>query len=98
MLRKSTSNYSFGIIPGEKREFGSCDMEIEGQKAEPPPEKRAVLPEHIFTWTEPTLDMVLLVKRTGNYSRHGTRKILLTTGNMKTVRELSIFRGMRTHL
>ena len=30
------SNYNFGIIPGEKREFGSCDMEIEGQKAEPP--------------------------------------------------------------
>ena len=34
------SNYSFGMIPGEKREFGACDMEIESQKAEPPPDKR----------------------------------------------------------
>jgi len=34
------SNYSFSIIPGEKREFGICDMEIENRKAEPPPEIR----------------------------------------------------------
>lgn len=30
------SNYSYAMIPGEKREFGLCDMEIEGKKAEPP--------------------------------------------------------------
>jgi deoxyribonuclease-1 len=30
------SNYSFAMIPGEKREFGLCDMEIENRKAEPP--------------------------------------------------------------
>ncbi len=29
------SNYSFAMIPGEKREFGTCDMEIENRKAEP---------------------------------------------------------------
>ncbi len=29
------SNYSFAVIPGEKRSFGSCDMEIENRKAEP---------------------------------------------------------------
>ena len=34
------SNYSFAMIPGEKRKFGNCDMEIEGRKAEPPPDKR----------------------------------------------------------
>ena len=34
------SNFSFGMIPGEKREFGNCDMEIENRKTEPPPEKR----------------------------------------------------------
>ncbi len=32
------SNYSFAMIPGEKREFGTCDMEIENRKAEPRPE------------------------------------------------------------
>jgi deoxyribonuclease-1 len=30
------SNYSFAIIPGEKREFGQCDMEIAARKVEPP--------------------------------------------------------------
>jgi deoxyribonuclease-1 len=34
------SNYSFGIIPGERREFGECDMEIKNRKAEPPPNVR----------------------------------------------------------
>jgi len=31
------SNYSFALIPGENREFGTCDMEIENRKAEPRP-------------------------------------------------------------
>jgi deoxyribonuclease-1 len=30
------SNYRFGMIAGEKRKFGACDMEIEGRVAEPP--------------------------------------------------------------
>jgi len=30
------SNYSFGMIPGEPREFGACDIEIVDRKAEPP--------------------------------------------------------------
>ncbi len=29
------SNYSMAIIPGEIREYGSCDVEIEGRKVEP---------------------------------------------------------------
>jgi len=32
------SNYSYGMIEGEKREYGKCNMEIEDQKAEPPDE------------------------------------------------------------
>ena len=34
------SNYGFAMIPGEKREFGACDMEIENRQAEPPPVTR----------------------------------------------------------
>lgn len=30
------SNYRFGMIAGEHRDFGICDMEIEGRIAEPP--------------------------------------------------------------
>jgi deoxyribonuclease I len=29
------SNYSMAIIPGEKRNYGNCDVEIEGRKVEP---------------------------------------------------------------
>ncbi len=34
------SNYSMAMIPGEKRDFGACDVEIEGRKVEPRPEVR----------------------------------------------------------
>ena len=33
------SNYSYSMIEGEKRQFGSCNMEIEDRKAEPPDER-----------------------------------------------------------
>ncbi|MDO9528639.1 MAG: endonuclease [Syntrophales bacterium] len=49
------SNYPYGIIPGEKREFGNCDMEIEDRKAEPPPEKRGDIARTYFymDWAYP---------------------------------------------
>lgn len=34
------SNFSYSMIPGEPRQFGNCDMEIEDNKAEPRPEIR----------------------------------------------------------
>ena len=34
------SNYSMGIIEGEKREFGKCDVEIKSRKVEPREEFR----------------------------------------------------------
>lgn len=49
------SNYRFGIIPGEKREFGDCDMEIEKGKAEPPPHVRGNIARTYFymNWAYP---------------------------------------------
>ena len=49
------SNYSFAMIPGEKRAFGNCDMEIEGRKAEPPPSKRGNIARTYFymDWAYP---------------------------------------------
>ena len=49
------SNYSFGIIPGEKREFGPCDMEIENQNAGPPPGVRGNIARTYFymNWAYP---------------------------------------------
>ena len=46
------SNYSFAMIPGEKRLFGKCDMEIEERKAEPPPEKRGNIARTYFYMDE----------------------------------------------
>lgn len=34
------SNYEFAEIPGEKRVYGKCDIEIEGKKIEPREEIR----------------------------------------------------------
>ena len=49
------SNYSYAMIPGEKRQFGKCDMEIEGRKAEPAPEKRGDIARTYFfiEWAYP---------------------------------------------
>jgi len=49
------SNYSFTIIPGERREFGECDMEIENRKAEPPPNVRGDIARTYFymDWAYP---------------------------------------------
>ena len=49
------SNYSFAMISGEKRLFGNCDMEIEGRKAEPPPDKRGNIARTYFymDWAYP---------------------------------------------
>ena len=37
------SNYSVAEIPGEAREFGSCDFEVESRKMEPPEEMKPVM-------------------------------------------------------
>jgi len=39
-VNKKRSNYSMSIIPGEKRIFGACDIEIENKKVEPCPKIR----------------------------------------------------------
>ena len=47
-INRLRSNYSFAEIPGEKRIFGACDMEIEGRKAEPRPEVRGDIARTYF--------------------------------------------------
>lgn len=41
-VNRDRSNYLYGIIPGEARVYGACDMEIDfnAQIAEPPPDQR----------------------------------------------------------
>jgi deoxyribonuclease-1 len=55
------SNYTFGMIPGEKREFGDCDMEIEKKKAEPPPEVRGdIARTYLYmNWAYPGYGIIL---------------------------------------
>ena len=40
--------YSYAIIPGEEREFGECDIEIEGRKVEPRPDLRGDIARTYF--------------------------------------------------
>lgn len=37
------SNYNFTMLPGEKSDFGSCDMRIDSRKAQPPEQARGVI-------------------------------------------------------
>lgn len=37
------SNLNFGMLPGEKSDFGACQMKIEGNTAEPPESARGVI-------------------------------------------------------
>ena len=46
------SNYRVGMIPGEKRQFGACDMEIENRTAEPAPEVRGNIARTYFYMNE----------------------------------------------
>jgi len=49
------SNYEFGEIPGEKREYGACDFEVEDGIAEPAPEIRGDIARIYFymDWAYP---------------------------------------------
>lgn len=47
-INGNRSNYSYAMIPGEKREYGACDMEIENSKAEPAPHIRGNIARTYF--------------------------------------------------
>ncbi len=40
LINQRRSNYPYGTIPGERREFGKCDFEVSRKVAEPPPNVR----------------------------------------------------------
>ena len=42
------SHYSMAMIPGEPREFGRCDLEIEDRKIEPRPDIRGDIARTYF--------------------------------------------------
>jgi deoxyribonuclease-1 len=47
-IKQLRSYYSYAIIPGEEREFGECDIEIEGRKVEPRPDLRGDIARTYF--------------------------------------------------
>lgn len=51
-INGNRSNYSFAMIPGEKREYGSCDIEIENRRAEPAPHIRGNIARIYFYMDE----------------------------------------------
>ncbi len=48
LINQKRSNYNYGLIPGEKRAFGSCDFEVSGKIAEPAPEIRGDIARTYF--------------------------------------------------
>jgi hypothetical protein len=51
------SNYSMAMIPGEKREFGACDLTIANRKIQPRQRFEGTLSGHTCIWTGHILDM-----------------------------------------
>ena len=94
------SNYSFAMIPGEKRAFGKCDMEIENRKAEPPPDKRGNIARTYFymDWVYPGRG-VISKKNTANlFDAMGQNRPSRCMGMSERQDELKGFRGMRIRL
>ena len=59
-IRALRANYAYGMVPGEKAEFGNCDIEIAYDKVEPPPEVRGDIARiHFYMdWAYPAYDLV----------------------------------------
>lgn len=59
-IRRLRSNYSFGMIPDEKQEFGDCDIEIAYDKVEPPSGVRGDIARIYFymDWAYPGHDLI----------------------------------------
>lgn len=73
-------------------------MEIEWQKAEPPPEKRGNIARtySYMGWTYPGHGIIS--KKNRSYFRPGTNRTRLTGGNVRGAEGLNGFRAIRTHL
>ncbi len=59
-IRGRRANYGYGMVPGEKAEFGDCDIEIAYNKVEPPPEVRGDIARiHFYMdWAYPGYDLI----------------------------------------
>ena len=49
-INQRRQNFKMSIIPGEKRNFGKCDFEVQNKFVEPSPNIRGDIAGHIFTW------------------------------------------------
>lgn len=89
------SNYSFAMIPGEKREFGACDMEMKDRKAEPPPEVKGDIARtyYYMHWAYSGHDVIS--KKIENYLKSGIIATRLTNGSAFAVNVSKLFKTMK---
>lgn len=59
-IRGLRSNYSYGMVQGEKTGFGNCDIEIAYNEVEPPAEVRGDIARIYFymDWAYPAYDLI----------------------------------------
>lgn len=60
LINQKRSNLNYGIVPGEKRAFGSCDFEVSGNIVEPAPEIRGDIARTYFYMRDAYPDRVKL--------------------------------------
>lgn len=59
-IRGLRANYGYGMVPGEKAEFGNCDIEIASNKVEPPDAVRGDIARiYLYMdWAYPAFNLV----------------------------------------
>lgn len=76
------SNYSYAMIPGEERRFGSCDMEIGNRKADPPEEVRGNVARIYFYMEDAYSGRGIISKKNRKLFESWNRHDLLTNGSI----------------
>jgi deoxyribonuclease I len=82
-LTGNRGDYSMTIISGEAREYGSCDIEINGEELEPDEDIRGDIARTYFymDWAYPGLEIVS--KKIEECLKNGTKQIQLMIGNVE---------------
>jgi len=60
LINQKRSNLNYGLIPGEKRNFGSCDFEVSGKIVEPASDIRGDIARTYFYMEKAYPDRVKL--------------------------------------
>ena len=87
------SNYGFDMIPGEARDFGECDMEISGRKAEPPEPARGAIARTYLYMNRAYPGRGIIGKKTGKLFEAWNRQYPVSAWECERARKIESIQG-----